>query len=242
MKIAGQNVENPLAESALEKLKKSGRQVLGDDDVGTADEANRLLNVVKDGIVNEGDFQALNASLQADQKLTREEFTALAGEFQIRFPAAKRVPAFVGLSRYFGTSPLKGSRPPTSLEERIREIDAQIEKASVGDLAKGVLFLNRSPVMADYRKVPSWALEINEIRNRNDGVRLAAKAAHTLMSAVLRKLPETDAPWVEQNVELNEIKSSIRSILMTAEDSIKIPKHSEFATDLLKAVGAPYSE
>jgi hypothetical protein len=53
MKIAGQDVAAPIVEGALKKLAQAGKSGLEDGDVQNADEANRLLNIVENRIVNE---------------------------------------------------------------------------------------------------------------------------------------------------------------------------------------------
>ncbi|HEX5036387.1 MAG TPA: hypothetical protein VFX30_04450 [bacterium] len=205
MKIAGKNVEDPLAEEALEKLKRAGREVLSDDDVGTADEANRLLNVIKDGIVNERDFQSLNASLGTDQKLTREEFGALAREFQIRFPAAKHGPTFAGLSRFFAASPLKSAAPPRSQEEWLRTVEHQIEKASPRDLARAIMY-----VMGGVRLPPS-GLDIGNIGSTKDRIRLANEAADRLL-ALLGKMSAKELKDFDASDSLKDIRNAVRNI------------------------------
>ena len=115
LKINGQPVPEGLARSALEKLQKSGLEpdVFKDSNVGNADEANKLLNQVQDQIVNEDDFKKLNGAVKGKgtEPLTREEFVALAKEFEKSFPNTNRG-GFVGLSVLFGTSPVSASPSP----------------------------------------------------------------------------------------------------------------------------------
>ena len=111
-KIAGKSVDTETQET-LEKLNNHISSdiwdIIKDGEISSADEANALLNVVSDNVIDDADYDKINRGLSVNNHIYHDEFANLAKVFEEKFPRNGQG-GFKGLSRFGIESPLSPTR------------------------------------------------------------------------------------------------------------------------------------
>jgi hypothetical protein len=122
-KIAGKSVDTETQET-LEKMSRTpnANTILGDGEVSSADEANALLNVVSDNVIDDADYDKINRGLSVNNHIYHDQFANLAKVFEEKFPR-NGLSGFKGLTR-FGINPYSPVKFPLQTTEASEKLKA----------------------------------------------------------------------------------------------------------------------
>lgn len=154
IKINGEALPPGIVQDALQALKKTdGQNILSNDNVDSGEEANGLLNKISDQILDEEDYGELK------ETLTRDQFIALAMEFQKKFLRNGFDKGFKGLS--FSMQPKDTTKSVGEVKADSAKVRRENEiKAAVRTAAQGASIEDLVKILASKPDVPGWAKDV----------------------------------------------------------------------------------